>query len=382
MSKPPFPESMYPDRVRWQKKTAKGKIYWFLMFNTGRDGKDRYIRIRETDPSSPEFQATYSDLFAQHCEGGNTVRSKATGTVSEVFVNFKTAHYPNLKPRTMSDYDKILARIEVQIGDYKWDDLEGSDIVDLLKTFKNNSSARRSARGIMLQIAKWMGDPFEPNKLSMQIAAIPTQKVRKLKAIEDIPWTAEMIRDFHQHCSEGRANATFKLQALIRILHWSHQRVEDVLHMRWRDIQDDHWNIVTRKTGHRVKLRLSKSILSVLDDLRRDNIQASDHHRSRPTGQVHDSDYVFVSKGTNLRWGYNAASMQLQKLRKGTSYAGVSFHGLRHTAAREHFENGGTLAQYCAITGHDMNDDMPQHYSASVNNTLLAEQSMKVRGMA
>lgn len=145
------------------------------------------------------------------------------------------------------------------------------------------------------------------------------------------PWPQDLI-------DAARATAKGRDLLLFEMLLGTGQRVNDVLSMRWSDMDADGITIVPAKTKgkkpHPIYVPLTSRLRAVLSDAPRKGL-------------------FIIAQDNGLRVGYNLAWKNMMELRRSIGAEAYDIHALRHSAASEIASLPGMTADHVrAITGH------------------------------
>lgn len=177
----------------------------------------------------------------------------------------------------------------------------------------------------------------------------PCFGIKKLKGVGTYsPWSWDQIMLFKAH-----ARPRFWQAAALAL--YSGQRQDDVLKMRWTDIENGLMHVVQGKTGAEVWVPMHADLKAVLDEV------------------PHAAETILTTeRGTPWASGFKAswqAQMDVPDL-KSLRAAGLVFHGLRKSAVVFLLEAGCTDAEVAAITGQSR--EMVEYYARQVNRRKLA----------
>jgi integrase len=129
-----------------------------------------------------------------------------------------------------------------------------------------------------------------------------------------------------------------------------------VIRIRWSDYDGSRINLVQQKTG-------SPLAIPVHRILKRRLYEAERH-----------GDYILLTR-TGLPYMERTFSRDFMKARAKAELTGLSFHGLRHTAASKLAEVGCSAPEIQAITGHK-SLKLVQHYISQASQEDQAEAAI------
>jgi integrase len=290
--------------------TFKARKYWY--FRRG----EVYTRL--PDINSPQFLPAYNEAMKGRAP---VPTSKA---FSSLIASYKHSdRYSHLKPRTKSDYDKVLTFIDAGIGDKDPRAYKRRHVIEM-----RDSQAHRirfanyavSVMSILMEHAidiGWRKDN-------------PAKGVHKLKDRNkpeaNSPWSDEARAAFE-------ANAGPRARLIYELCIGTGQRIGDVLAMKWTDVSDGDIRVVQNKTGVSLSIPMTGRLSAYLATVPREGV------------------YI-AAKNLRQPLTYPNARHAMQAAKKGTAAEGLTNHGLRYTAAIELANAGCTEDEIASITGH------------------------------
>jgi integrase len=147
-------------------------------------------------------------------------------------------------------------------------------------------------------------------------------------------WSPDVQRRFLEGTSPT-------LRLAFYLLKYTGQRRSDVVKMKWSDIATVRdrlrINVVQKKTGERVPLRLHVELQKLLDQLPR----ISEFILTGPNGEAYGNDGTALSRAINHRL-----------IAIGVSPRTYTCHGLRKTAACELADRGADVFAIMNVLGH------------------------------
>lgn len=146
-----------------------------------------------------------------------------------------------------------------------------------------------------------------------------------------VPWPQDLVDAF-------RARATGRTALLFDLLTETGQRVNDVLSMRWSDLDADGISVVAQKTRRKkpepIYIPLTQRLRRSLADAPRKGL-------------------FIVAQDNGLRVSYNLAWKDIMEIRRQIGAEAYDIHALRHYAASQIAALPGMTADHVrAITGH------------------------------
>ncbi len=159
------------------------------------------------------------------------------------------------------------------------------------------------------------------------------------------PWPDEAIADF-------LSSAPPMMALALKIGLFSGQREGDVLAMSWHDYDGERIEVVQGKTGTKLSIPVHSALREALDA----------QERVSPIILTTETGRPFT--GSNFRHHFGKAM-------KAAGLSGLTFHGLRYTAAAKLAEAGCSLKEIASITGHK-SLGMIEKYSRDADQKRLA----------
>ncbi len=167
------------------------------------------------------------------------------------------------------------------------------------------------------------------------------------------PWPQDMVDAF-------RARATGRTALLFDLLTETGQRINDVLSMRWSDLDGDGISITQAKTKHTVYIPLTSRLRASLAQATRKGL-------------------FIVAQDNGLRVSYNLAWKDVMAIRREIGAEAYDIHALRHYAASQIAALPGMTADHVrAITGHS-GASMVRLYSGKAMQKARAKEAQEGR---
>lgn len=168
-----------------------------------------------------------------------------------------------------------------------------------------------------------------------------------------VPWPQDLVDAFRNH-AKGRTALLFDL------LTETGQRVNDVLSMRWSDLDADGISLTQAKTKHAIYIPLTARLRRSLAEAPRKGL-------------------FIVAQDNGLRVGYNLAWKDIMAIRREIGAEAYDIHALRHYAASQIAALPGMTADHVrAITGHSA-VDMVRLYSGKAMQRARAKEAQEGR---
>lgn len=252
--------------------------------------------------------------------------------------------FKQLKPRTQSDYGKVLDYIDAKMGILAADKMQCKDVI---RARDADADAVRFANYIVQVLRILMEHAIDKG----WITSNPAKGTELLKAdsAPRLPWPPELIAAYRAQ-AKGRASLVFELCL------GTGQRIGDVLRMRWNDIQDGAIRVQQGKTGAVLWLPLTARLRFALDATPKVWLPLCAHKDGMPTS-------------------YRGAADMVLAVRKSVGAFAYDLHALRHTTAHELAEAGYSDEFIMAVTGHTSRS-MVALYAGAARQKARAKEAM------
>jgi integrase len=265
-----------------------------------------------------------------------------TGTLGALMKAYRASHhFQTLKPRTRSDYDKVLNYLA---------DIDGMALVAIDRAFvaklrdKIFAMKKRSFANYVLAVLSIV---MEYGAERGDVASNPVKGVRKIRRRDDAPimnrpWSAaehDVVLD----------RAPMHLKVPLAIGRWTGMREGDVLRMPKTAYDGAFLKLRTEKRGVPVAIPVAAPLKEILDSAPKyESITLLANSRGRPWTPS----------------GFRSSLFKfLKKLEaEGVVRDGLTFHGLRHTVATELRELGLDHRTIADMLGQKT-EAMAAHYS-------------------
>lgn len=325
------------------KRDLPAYVYW-------RGRKRRYpyferggVSRRMPDPGTPEFFRAYATLM-----DGHQAAPVGPRTFAALAKSYRASpEFARLKPRTQSDYGKVIGYI-VKV----WGGLP----VAAAKTKDVIRAQRESVGGVRFgnYIVSVLSVMFEHARALGWREDNPAKGVKKIKGEETgrERWPRELIDAF-------RATATGRPLLVFELCHGTGQRIGDVLRMRWDDIQAGVIRVRQGKTGRLMWIPIPPTMARALDRTARDGLTIVTGRHGRPAS-------------------YRTVADEILAVRKAIGAEAYDIHALRYTVAAELAEAGHDDATIAAITGHT-SQRMVAKYAGQVRQITRAKKAQEGR---
>lgn len=319
-----------PDLPYLVRQPSKGRDYWYFR----RGGES----VRLPDPSDANFLRAYDEA-----KRGRT-RAPVKRNFRALITAYKSFHkYKSLAPRTKVDYSKVMDYLLDIVGE---DDPAKMIKRDVVEAQMANLHRKRFANEVPAMLSRL----FEHGITIGWLDKNPAKGVEKIKTGEGHkPWPDALVEAYTE-AATGVDRIIFELAI------GTGQRIQDVLDMKWSDVEGDGINVTQNKTGAELFIPFTDRLASFLAE-------------TPKTGFF----IATTERGTAMH--YNTAEQRFRKIRKAIKAEGYVMHGWRYTAAHHLALAGCTDAEIAAITGH-RSLEMVQKYSRKTGQRKLAAKAI------
>jgi integrase len=254
--------------------------------------------------------------------------------------------FAGLAPRTKKDYIKVMDYLDDIIGK---DDPRKMIKRDVIEAQMANLHRKRFANEIPAMLSRLFEFAINYGWLETN----PAKGVERLNTGEGHqPWPDALIEKY-------AAKATGPDRIILELAIGTGQRIQDILDMRWSDIEGDGINVKQNKTGHELYIPFTRRLSDFLATTPKKALWIAPQMHGQ---QTH----------------YNTAEQRFRVIRKAIGGEGFVMHGWRYTAAHHLALAGCTDAEIAAITGHK-SLEMVAKYSRKASQRGLAERAQKKR---
>jgi integrase len=175
----------------------------------------------------------------------------------------------------------------------------------------------------------------------------PCRERGRSKSTPHSAWPVDVQRRFLKGASP-------QLRLAFLAAFWTAQRRGDLVKMKWSDFDGRHINVIQEKSGKRIKMRVHRELLVMLNNMPR----VSDHILVNKVGKR------FMSKSTLSK------HVQARLVEIGEPRGRYVLHGLRHGAGVDLAMNGFGTKQIMAIMGHS-SPAMSLHYQRKADESKM-----------
>jgi integrase len=256
----------------------------------------------------------------------------------------KSADFSRLSEGTQRDYRRYLARLDNSVGERPLASISTDYLYKIRDKLKDKPVAANHTIAVVSALFKWA--------ISRRIVKIsPAVDIPRLKGGDGHErWTWEDIAAF-------RASASPTMRLALELGLYTGQRLSDVIALRWADYDGVRVRIRQKKTGVRLSIPVHGDLKGLLEatDRRAETILTG--RSGRP---FHSRVFSRDFRDARIKAGLAD---------------GLSFHGLRHTAASVLAEEGSTAPEIMAITGHK-SLKLVEHYIRQASQEIQADRAI------
>lgn len=320
-------------------KTAKGHTYYYFDAGKRMDGGRELIKL--PDIKDPRFGGALA-----RAQATRTNRQHRQGTLTFdglIRLYEKSPEFDRLAESSKRSYDRYLTKASALLRTAKGDSpparkIEKSDVIDLRDQLSDTKGAASQTVRAIGALYKWAVD-------NQKVAANPASRVTLFEAQEHQPWPEELLEDGLADPQIGMAVALF---------YFTGQRINEVVKMRWKDIEHDHMKVYVQKTKSDCRVAILPELREMLD--------------------AHKNGALTILVNANGEpWTQSGLRQKLQAWAKARGHHVVP-HGLRKNAVNSLFEAGCTAAEVSGIT--DQSIGMLEHYAKGRNKLKLGKAAV------
>lgn len=310
----------------------------------------RYSRIH-AKPSTPEFDQEYWEILT-----GKRMQAKTSW--SALIEDYrKSERWSRLKPRTRSDYEKVLMYLLEKIGDRDVKALARSDVI---KAQRANAHRVRFANYIPQMMVVLCEHAIDLGWISQN----PAKGVRHLstpdaKKQEHMPWTDAAISIF-------RAGATDLERLIFEIGVGTVQRPGDWVRLSWGDFDGNSLVIRQAKTRYFLELPCTAELKSVLQ-----KALAELPEPPKPEQPI-------LKTRTGGRMSYRYMAQIMLKARRRLCVEQYDLHALRYRGIKELAWAGCSDDEIKSFSGH-ATESMVRKYAGEARQVMRARNAAEKR---
>ena len=288
---------------------TKGRTYWYHQITGERLPNDETERI---------------ERVVEINKGIGTIdRHVKPNSVAAVANQYRLApEYRDLRDRTRQTYNDYLNEICDHWGHLPIAGVHRKHVLALRDHFGDTPAKANSLVMVLRVLLAFAAD----RDLRSDNPAVGVKKLKIGTGYEAWPqWAVDRFLDH----TEGTMRMAFLLGL------YTGQREGDVLRMAWGDYDGEYIKVVQSKTGARLAIPVHVDLRAALDA----------YPRRSPIILTTSTGRPFTGSNFRHHWRKTIKAADLAGL-------GLTFHGLRYTAASMLFEHGCNPKEVAAITGH------------------------------
>lgn len=321
---------------------------------TDRHGRERYyLRLKGRKatalpgkPGSAEFLAAYHAAIATPAPA----RSPAAGTLNALVASYyRSNRFTDLRPTTQALYRRQIEHFRAKHGSSLVAEMDEDLIRALLEQFPD----RPAASNHLLRNLRLLCAHAVDVKMLRRDPTIGFRR-RKYGVKGYRTWTEAEIAQYEAHWPSGSVP-----RLALAMLLYTGQRRSDVVRIGRMHLSPDGRSIDVRqvKTGRELSIWIHPELAAELAQVPRDQLI----FLARPDGTQRTSNGFYNSF---VDW-----------CREAGLPPGLAPHGLRKAAARRLAENGSSVHEIAAVTGHKSLQEIAV-YTAAAEQAALAKKAM------
>ena len=317
------------------RQVIKGHVYY--RFRRAGGGS---VRL-PGEPDSADFHDAYARLLRQPQERGRYNPGSVAHTVD---LYFRSADFSQLAAGTQRDYRRYLNRLDKSVGERALEALDGAYVFALRDRLRKTPGAANHAISVIRSL-------FRFAIARSIVKADPTQGVQKLRGGDGYArWSEADVAAF-------RASAGPAMRLAMELGLYTGQRLSDVIRLSWSNYDGARFRLRQQKTGTSLAIPVHPDLKSILDGMPRSSI-------------------MILTTRTGRAFHPRVFSRDFRDARIAAGLPnGLSFHGLRHTAASRLAELGAGAPEIQSITGHK-SLKLVEHYISQANQEVQADRAI------
>jgi len=299
----------------------------------------------EGEPGTPQWVENYSRIHASF-EAQKGQKDRTPGSMSDLMAKYRASpEYKQRKTKTKKEYDRTMAFLEDKAGDKNAATLPRKFVIKLRNDNQDSPSRANKTVAFLRTLMNYAID------LDWRTTN-PCTNVKKLKLGDGaLVWTHNQIDTF---TDKARTHHRIAFELGLS----TGQRLGDLLALPWSAYDGTTITLKQQKTGEELVIPCTARLKTYLDELPRKSPIIVTNAKGQPYRRVDSYSNLF---GTELR------RMELE---------GISFHGLRKTAAAILAEEGCSEREIMAFTGH-RSTAMVSHYTRQADQKRRATSAVK-----
>lgn len=293
------------------------------------------------DPNSADFHAAYAKLLQ---DPAKTDRYQPGSVAHTVDLYYRSADFSQLAIGTQRDYRRYLDRLDNSVGDRAIASLDANYMFALRDKLRDTPGAANHAVAVIRALFKFA-------KARKIIKENPAVDIPKLAGGDGyLRWTDADIKQF-------RASAGPTMRLALDLGLYTGQRLSDVIRLAWSNYDGARIRLRQQKTGTHLVIPVHPDLMTTLDAMPRKSV-------------------TILTTRTGRSFHPRVFSRDFRDARQTAGLPdGLSFHGLRHTAASVLAELGAGAPEIQAITGHK-SLKLVEHYVSQARQEIQADRAI------
>lgn len=293
-------------------------------------------------PGTSEFHAAYAKLMTAPAAGPGRYAEGSVAFVIEAYQ--RSADFKALAPGSQRDYLRYLARLDRSIGDKALEAIDADYVFQIRDKLSETPVAANHTVAVIGSLFRFA--------ISRRMAKVnPADGIPRLKGGDGfIRWSDGDVEAF-------RSTADDMMRLALELGLYTGQRLSDVIKLAWAHYDGERIRLRQQKTGTLLSIRAHPDLKLILDMTSR------------------RAETILTTK-TGIPFHPRVFSRDFRDARIAAALSdGLSFHGLRHTAASRLAELGASGSEIQSITGH-RSLNMVEHYIRQANQELQADRAI------
>jgi integrase len=293
-------------------------------------------------PGTAEFHAAYARLLTEPASAEDRYTTGSVAYTIDLYV--KSADFSGLAEGTRRDYRRYLNRLDNAVGHKPLSAISNDFLHQIRDKLQMTPVAANHTLAVISALFKFaIGRHI--------VKANPTTGIGRLKGGDGFErWSMSDLAAF-------RASASPMMRLALELGIYTGQRLSDVIAMKWADYDGARIKVQQIKTGTKLSLPAHPDIKAILDSMERKGETILTSRSGRP---FHDR--VFSRDFRNARIAAGLPD-------------GLSFHGLRHTAASMMAEARCSASEIMSVTGHK-SLKLVEHYIRQASQEIQADRAI------
>jgi len=256
----------------------------------------------------------------------------------------RSGDFSDLAPGTQRDYGRYLARLDRSVGDRLLSSIDAPYIFQIRDKLRETPVAANHTVAVI-------GSLFRFAISRKMVKTNPADGITRLKGgVGFLRWMDADVAAF-------RKSAMPMMRLALELGLYTGQRLSDVIRFAWANYDGDRLHLRQLKTGTPLSIRAHPDLREILDATPR-------------AGQT-----ILTTK-TGLSFHPRVFSRDFRDARIAAALPdGLSYHGLRHTAAARLAELGASSPEIQSITGH-RSLNLVEHYIRQASQEMQADRAI------